>query len=42
MAALSIEDRFGINDLFVRYTCALDAGDADTRSSTASPKTERW
>ena len=30
MAALSIADRFGINDLFVRYTCALDAGDADT------------
>ncbi len=30
MAPLSIEDRFGINDLFVRYTCALDAGDADT------------
>lgn len=30
MAAPSIEDRFGINDLFVRYTCALDAGDADT------------
>ena len=30
MASPSIEDRFGINDLFVRYTCALDAGDADT------------
>jgi uncharacterized protein (TIGR02246 family) len=30
MAPPSIEDRFGINDLFVRYTCALDAGDADT------------
>ncbi|HVY16794.1 MAG TPA: nuclear transport factor 2 family protein [Rhodopila sp.] len=30
MAAPSIEDRFGINDLFVRYTCALDAGDAET------------
>ena len=30
MSSLSIEDRFGINDLFVRYTCALDAGDADT------------
>jgi ketosteroid isomerase-like protein len=30
MALPSIEDRFGINDLFVRYTCALDAGDADT------------
>jgi uncharacterized protein (TIGR02246 family) len=27
---LSIEDRFGINDLFVRYTTALDAGDVDT------------
>lgn len=26
----SIEDRFGINDLFVRYTTALDAGDVDT------------
>jgi uncharacterized protein (TIGR02246 family) len=26
----SIEDRFGINDLFVRYTTALDAGDIDT------------
>ena len=30
MAGPSIEDRLGINDLFVRYTCALDAGDADT------------
>jgi uncharacterized protein (TIGR02246 family) len=30
MGAVSIEDRFGINDLFVRYTCALDAGDAET------------
>jgi uncharacterized protein (TIGR02246 family) len=30
MASPSIEDRFGINDLFVRYTCALDAGDAAT------------
>jgi uncharacterized protein (TIGR02246 family) len=30
MASLSLEDRFGINDLFVRYTCALDLGDADT------------
>jgi uncharacterized protein (TIGR02246 family) len=29
MSSFSIEDRFGINDLFVRYTCALDAGDAD-------------
>jgi uncharacterized protein (TIGR02246 family) len=27
---LAIEDRFGINDLFVRYTVALDAGDVDT------------
>jgi uncharacterized protein (TIGR02246 family) len=26
----SIEDRFAINDLFVRYTTALDAGDVDT------------
>jgi uncharacterized protein (TIGR02246 family) len=26
----SIEDRFGINDLFVRYTTALDAGNVDT------------
>jgi uncharacterized protein (TIGR02246 family) len=30
MPALSLDDRFGINDLFVRYTCALDAGDAET------------
>jgi uncharacterized protein (TIGR02246 family) len=30
MTPVSIEDRLGINDLFVRYTCALDAGDADT------------
>jgi len=28
--APSIEDRFAINDLFVRYTTALDAGDVDT------------
>lgn len=27
---LAIEDRFAINDLFVRYTTALDAGDVDT------------
>ena len=26
----SIEDRFAINDLFVRYVTALDAGDVDT------------
>jgi uncharacterized protein (TIGR02246 family) len=30
MPAPSIEDRFAINDLFVRYTCALDAGHAET------------
>ena len=29
-AAPSIEDRFGISDLFTRYTCALDAGDVET------------
>jgi uncharacterized protein (TIGR02246 family) len=28
--APTIEDRFAINDLFVRYTTALDAGDVDT------------
>jgi uncharacterized protein (TIGR02246 family) len=28
--SLSAEDRFAINDLFVRYTTALDAGDVDT------------
>lgn len=27
---LSIEDRLAISDLFIRYTCALDAGDVDT------------
>lgn len=27
---LSIDDRFAISDLFIRYTCALDAGDVDT------------
>lgn len=27
---VSLEDRFGINDLFVRYTTALDAGDVET------------
>jgi uncharacterized protein (TIGR02246 family) len=26
----SVEDRFAIHDLFVRYTTALDAGDVDT------------
>jgi uncharacterized protein (TIGR02246 family) len=26
----SVEDRFAINDLFVRYTTALDAGDVET------------
>jgi uncharacterized protein (TIGR02246 family) len=30
MSKVPLEDRFGINDLFVRYTCALDAGDAAT------------
>jgi uncharacterized protein (TIGR02246 family) len=30
MKNLSIEDRFAVSDLFVRYTCALDAGDVDT------------
>src|SRR5579871_2715895 len=29
-ASPSIEDRFGISDLFTRYTCALDAGDTET------------
>jgi uncharacterized protein (TIGR02246 family) len=29
-ASVSIDDRLGINDLFVRYTCALDAGDVET------------
>lgn len=28
--ALSLEDRFAVNDLFVRYTVALDSGDVDT------------
>jgi uncharacterized protein (TIGR02246 family) len=26
----SVEDRFGIHDLFVRYTTALDAGEVET------------
>jgi len=26
----SVDDRFAINDLFVRYTTALDAGDVET------------
>jgi len=30
MPPVSIEDRLDINDLFVRYTCAIDAGDVDT------------
>jgi uncharacterized protein (TIGR02246 family) len=30
MGAASIEDRLAINDLFVRYTTALDAGDVET------------
>ncbi len=30
MSRLSIEDRVLIEDLFIRYTCALDAGDVDT------------
>jgi hypothetical protein len=29
MARPSIEDRFGIEDLFIRYTTALDSGDVD-------------
>lgn len=30
MKPVSIEDRLAINDLFVRYTCALDAGEVET------------
>jgi uncharacterized protein (TIGR02246 family) len=30
MTQASIEDRFAINDLFVRYTGAIDMGDVDT------------
>ena len=30
MTTTSIEDRLTINDLFVRYTTALDAGDVET------------
>ena len=30
MAHVSIEDRLAISDLFVRYVCALDAGEVDT------------
>ena len=30
MTAPSVEDRLAINDLFVRYTTALDAGEVDT------------
>lgn len=30
MPALSLQDRIMIDDLFIRYTCALDAGDVDT------------
>ena len=30
MMAPSVEDRLAINDLFVRYTTALDAGEVDT------------
>lgn len=29
MPALSAQDRFMIDDLFIRYTCALDAGDVE-------------
>jgi uncharacterized protein (TIGR02246 family) len=30
MNPVSIEDRLAINDLFVSYVCALDAGDVET------------
>ena len=30
MPIVPIEDRLAIGDLFTRYVCALDAGDADT------------
>ena len=30
MPALAVADRIMIEDLFIRYTCALDAGDIDT------------
>jgi uncharacterized protein (TIGR02246 family) len=34
---VTIEDRFAINDLFVRYTTALDAGDVETIVSCFTP-----
>jgi uncharacterized protein (TIGR02246 family) len=34
---VSIEDRFAINDLFVRYSTALDAGDVETIVSCFTP-----
>jgi uncharacterized protein (TIGR02246 family) len=30
MPVLSVQDRLSIEDLFIRYTCALDAGDVET------------
>ena len=30
MPAPSVQDRIMIDDLFIRYTCALDAGDVET------------
>src|SRR5687768_10202022 len=30
MSAPSVQDRLMIDDLFIRYTCALDAGDVET------------
>lgn len=30
MPALSVQDRLMVEDLFIRYTCALDAGDVET------------
>ena len=37
MTLVSIEDRLAISDLFVRYTCALDAGEVDTLVDYFSP-----
>ena len=30
MGAVTVDDRSMIEDLFIRYTCALDAGDSET------------
>ena len=40
MTQASVEDRLAINDLFIRYVCALDAGQVETLVDCFAPDAE--